>query len=208
MKRESSTKKACKIYRILFIANRLHVIIAPLCEQLKIYSEIQIVYYTYALVLILILAISRNRSLHHPQPDGLDSLRKIQPYHNINIYRRGMQATVSLALKLIEWMFWYWFVIIIMLRVAIKTPNSLNSCEREVCACMLQQALDCNCAFSLRFFYTKKNLILYRIHQNWLKNMKKMVKIKVKRNNSKRLKRNEWETNLDENNMIRVLHVN
>lgn len=67
MKRESSTKKACKIYRILFIANRLHVIIAPLCEQLKIYSEIHIVYYTHASVLTAHLdAISRNRSLYHP----------------------------------------------------------------------------------------------------------------------------------------------
>lgn len=83
MKRESSTKKACKIYRILFIANRLHVIIAPLCEQLKIYSEIHIVYYTHASVLILMPFHAIVVCII--QPDGLDSLRKIQPYHNINI---------------------------------------------------------------------------------------------------------------------------
>lgn len=153
MKRESSTKKACKIYRILFIANRLHVIITPLCEQLKIYSEIHIVYYTHALVLILMPFHAIVVCIIQPRTDLIPWER----YNHIIILisRRGMQATVSLALKLIVWMFWYWFVIIIMLRVAIKTPNSLNSCEREVCACMLQQALDCNCAFSLRFFYKK-----------------------------------------------------
>lgn len=62
------------------------------------------------------------------------------------------------AIVLIVWMFWYRCAIIIMLRVTIKTLNSLNSCEREVCNYKLSSLQIC--AYSLRltiFFLFNSN---------------------------------------------------